>query len=66
LKTDFSLEKVNVVDLTGKQQQDFKKSTASARILLQSIITKHVDSNELARMGRLDLCKAFDMVYINF
>jgi hypothetical protein len=39
------------------------KSTAAAGLLLQSIIVKHVDKNELVGMASLDVSAAFDMVY---
>jgi hypothetical protein len=42
-----------------------KKSTASAGLVLQSIIAKHVDSNEIVGMASLDLSAAFDMVNVD-
>lgn len=64
LKRLVELQDTNKVDITGKQQHGFKKnkSTASAGLLLQSIIAKHVDVNELVGMASLDLSAAFDMV----
>ena len=64
LRRLISLQELNGIDLTGKQQHGFKKnrSTTSAGLLLQSIITKHVDSDELVGMASLDLSAAFDMV----
>jgi hypothetical protein len=54
------------VDLTGDQQYCFKKhrSTATCGLLLQSIITDHLDINETVGMASLDLSAAFDVVNI--
>ena len=64
LKRIIDLQNSNNVDLTGDQQHGFKKnkSTATAGLLLQSIIAKHVDKNELVAMASLDLSAAFDLV----
>ncbi len=40
------------------------KSTATAGLLLQSIIADHVDINEILGMASLDLSAAFNMVNI--
>ncbi len=40
------------------------KSTVTAGLLIQSIITEHVDTNEFVGMASLDLSAAFDMVDI--
>ena len=40
LKQIHYLESTNKLDLTGKQQHGFKKSTATAGVLLQSIISR--------------------------
>ncbi len=40
------------------------KSNAPAGLLLQSIITRHVDMNEIVGMASLDLSAAFDVVKI--
>ena len=66
LKRLVELQDLNKVDFTCKQQHGFKKnkSTASAGLVLQSIIAKHVDSNDLVGMASLDLSAAFDMVNI--
>ena len=64
LKRIIDLQDSNKVDLTGDQQHGFKKnkSTATAGLLLQSIIATHVDKNEFVAMASLDLSAAFDMV----
>ena len=66
LKRLVELQDSNNVDFTGTQQHGFKKnkSTATAGLLLQSIIAKHVDQNEFVGMASLDLSAAFDMVNI--
>jgi hypothetical protein len=67
LKQLIHLQDEKGVDFTGKQQHGFKKnkSTASAGLVLQSIIAKHVDSNEIVVMASLDLSAAFDMVNVD-
>ena len=61
------IQNQNKVDVTGKQQHGFKKncSTASAGLLLQSIIANHVDCNKYVVMASLDLSAAFDIVNVN-
>jgi hypothetical protein len=55
------------INLTGDQQHGFKKhkSTATAGLLLQSIINEHLDVNEIVGMASLDLSSAFDVVNID-
>jgi hypothetical protein len=67
LKRILELQLLFNVDLTGDQQHGFKKtkSTATADLLLQSIITKHLDANEIVGMASLDLSAAFDVVNID-
>ena len=61
------LETVNKLDFTGKQQHGFKKtkSTATAGLLLQSLISHSTDSGNYALMASLDLSAAFDIVNVN-
>ena len=52
------------VDITGSEQHGFKKqkSTATAGMILQTLISSHVDLNEYVMMASLDLSAAFDIV----
>ena len=52
--------------MTGKQQHGFKKnkSTATAGILLQSIISRAADNDNYVIMSSLDLSAAFDLVNV--
>ena len=54
------------VDLTGVEQHGFKaqKSTASAALIIQSIIARAVDLDNFALMASIDLSAAFDLVNI--
>ena len=45
-----------------KGQHGFKKGTASAGLLLQSLIARALDDGEFVAMARLDLSSAFDVV----
>ena len=58
------VEKENRVDLTGKEQHGFKKgkSTASAGMVIQSIISRALDENNYVLMSSVDLTAAFDLV----
>ena len=60
------LEQKNKLDFTCKQQHGFKKnkSTATAGLLLQSLISHATDSNNYALMASLDLSAAFDLVNV--
>ena len=58
------LETTNKLDLTGKQQHDFKKSTATAGALLQSMISRAADENCYVVMASLDLSMPFDLVNV--
>ena len=60
------IEKENGVDLTGVQQHGFKaqKSTATAALIIQSILSRALDSSKLALMASIDLSAAFDIVNI--
>jgi hypothetical protein len=64
LKCLEKIEKENNIDLTGEQQHGFKKnrSTITAGLTLQSIISRKVDEDEYAVMSSLDLSAAFDLV----
>ena len=66
LKQIHYLETINKLDFTCKQQHGFKKnkSTATAGLLLQSLITHATDSNNYALMASLDLSAAFDLVNV--
>ena len=58
------IQKDNGVDLTGEEQHGFKKakSTASAGLVIQSILSRALDSNNFALMLSIDLSAAFDLV----
>ena len=64
LKQIHYLERINKIDLTGKNQHGFKrnKSTATAGALLQSIIARAADEKNYVLMASLDLSMAFDVV----
>ena len=66
LKQIHYLESINKLDFTCKQQHGFKKnkSTATAGLVLQSLITHATDSNNYALMASLDLSAAFDLVNV--
>ena len=57
------LEKLNEINLVGKQQHGFVKgkSTATAGQLLQSLIARALDENQIVLLASLDLSAAFDM-----
>ena len=58
------IQDANKIDLTGVQQHGFKqtKSTATAGLIIQSIISRAIDSNNYALMASIDLSAAFDLV----
>ena len=60
------LEMENNCDLTGNEQHGFKpnRSTNTAGLLLQSILSHSLDQNNYALMASLDLSAAFDVVNI--
>jgi hypothetical protein len=64
------LEKIgeeNNIDITGKQQHGFKKtrSTITAGLTVQSIISRKMDDDDFVVMSSLDLSAAFDLVNLN-
>ena len=64
LKRIFEIEDLNMVDLTGREQHGFKKgkSTATAGLVIQSIIARALDENNYVVMASVDLSAAFDLV----
>ena len=58
------VEQEGKIDLTGKSQHGFKKNrgTASASLLLQSLISRSLDDDEFVAVASLDLSSAFDVV----
>ena len=54
----------NNIDLTGNEQHGFKKkrSTITASLTLQSLISRKMDGNNFVAMASLDLSAAFDLV----
>ena len=60
------IETANRCDLTGKPQHGFKqnRSTATAGLTLQSILTRALDEDNYAVMSSIDLSAAFDVVNI--
>ena len=61
------MEKLNAINLVGKQQHGFVKgkSTATAGLLLQSMIARALDENQVVLLASLDLSAAFDIVNVN-
>ena len=61
-----SIQTAENVDLTGNAQHGFKKSrsTATAGLTLQAILSRALDRNEYAMMSSLDLSAAFDVVNV--
>ena len=59
-----NLEALNNIDITGKQQHGFKAkhSTASAGLVLQSLIARALDEDNHVILASLDLSAAFDFV----
>ena len=55
------------VNLAGKQQHGFVKgkSTATAGLLIQSMIARALDDNEVVLLASLDLSAAFDIVNVD-
>ena len=53
-------------NITGNGQHGFKKNrgTATAGLLLQSMISRALDDNEYVAMASLDLSAAFDVVNV--
>ena len=60
------IEKTNSVDITGKSQHGFKRgrSTATAGLTIQSLLSHALDQNKYALMSSIDLSAAFDVVNI--
>ena len=61
------IQKEQNVDLLGVEQHGFKtlKSTATARLIIQSIISRALDSGNFALMASIDLSSAFDLVNVD-
>jgi hypothetical protein len=64
------LEKIgeeNNIDITGEQQHGFKKnrSTTTAGLTIQSIISRRMDEDNFVVMSSLDLSAAFDLVNLD-
>ena len=61
------LEKLNEINLVGKQQHGFVKgkSTATAGLLIQSMIARALDDNHLVLLASLDLSAAFNIVNVD-
>ena len=64
LRRIMEIEAENATDLTGQEQHGFKKSksTASAGLVIQSIISRALDENNYVVMASVDLTAAFDLV----
>ena len=58
------MESLGGVDLTNKGQHGFKKNkgTATAGLVIQSLIARALDDDEYVAMASLDLSSAFDVV----
>ena len=61
------LEALNEITLAGKQQHGFVKgkSTATAGLLIQSLIARALDDNQVVLLASLDLSAAFDIVNVD-
>ena len=61
------LEAINKINLAGKEQHGFTKgkSTATAGLVLQSLIAGALDDDHLALLASIDLSAAFDIVNIS-
>ena len=64
LKRINDLEAINGIRVGGKQQHGFmrNKSTATAGLLLQSLIARALDNDEYVALAGIDLSAAFDIV----
>ena len=64
LKRIMEIQKLNNVDITGKQQHGFKKgkSTLTLGLKIQSLIARALDDDKFVLMASLDLSAAFDVV----
>ena len=60
------IEKINAIDITGKSQHGFKKgrSTATAGLTIQSLLSRALDQNKYSLMSSIDLSAAFDVVNV--
>ena len=60
------LELENEINLVGKQQHGFTKgkNTATAGLLIQSMIARALDDNNLVLLASLDLSAAFNIVNV--
>ena len=60
------IEKLNKIDITGSSQHGFKqgRSTATAGLTIQSILSHALDQNKYALMSSIDLSAAFDVVNV--
>ena len=60
------LEAINKTNLAGKEQHGFTKgkSTATAGLVLQSLIARALDDDHLVLLASIDLSAAFDIVNI--
>ena len=67
LKRFEEIGKENEVDMTVNEQHGFKKnrSTITATLTLQSVISRELDKNKYAAMASLDLSAAFDLVNLD-
>ena len=56
----------NKVDLTGNTKHGFKhkRSSAEARLTIQTVISHALGRNEFALMSSIDLSAAFDVISI--
>ena len=67
LKRIAALELLHDVELVGSQQHGFRKgkSTATAGLTLQSIISRALDDDNYVAMASIDLSAAFDIVNVD-
>ncbi len=64
LRRIWEISKIEGIDLTGETQHGFKpgRSTITAAMSLQSIISRSLDENKYVAVASLDLSAAFDVV----
>ena len=67
LRQIHKIQEANDIDLTGNAQHGFKKhkSTATAGLTIQSLLSRALDQNNYAIMASLDLSAAFDVINVN-
>ena len=67
LKRIYELEAISGISIGGKQQHGFikNKSTVTAGLLLQSLISRALDDDDFVALASIDLSAAFDIVDVD-